>query len=381
MFDYVIVGGGVAGCILAERLTSNGKTVLIIEKRHHIGGNAYDYYDRNGILVHKYGPHIFHTASKPLFEYLSTFTEWHLYQHKVLAVVEDKLVPVPFNINSLYAVFSDQMAKKLENLLLKQYNFSQEIPILDLIQSNKDELKFLAKFIYQNIFYHYTVKQWGLRPDELDKAVTARVPVVVSRDDRYFHDSYQAMPLEGYTPMFTKMLNKKSVKIMLNTDYKEVLTREKNTFSLFGKPFNGSVIYTGPIDYFFDYSEGELPYRSLRFEFESVHEEFTQPVGTVNYPNNYEFTRITEFKHITGQKAPYTTIVYEYPENYDTSKEPYYPVPRPENKALYQKYAEEAKKIKNFHLIGRLAEYKYYNMTQVMENALELADHLEKGKK
>ncbi len=376
MFDHVIVGGGVAGCICAERLADKGKTVLIIERRNHIGGNAYDYYDRNGILVHKYGPHIFHTANKALFEYLSKFTEWHLYQHKVLAVVEDKLVPVPFNLNSLHALYSEQMANKLENILLKQFNYTQEIPILDLIQSDKTELKFLAKFIYQNIFYNYTVKQWGLRPDELDKSVTARVPVVISRDDRYFHDAYQAMPLEGYSPMFEKMLNNRKIKILLNTDYKEVMQFNGGNVTLFDKEYSGDVIYTGQIDHLFDYREGELPYRSLRFEFESVHQEYTQPVGTVNYPNNYTFTRITEFKHITGQKAPYTTIVYEHPMEHTKTTEPYYPIPRPENKALYEKYADEAKKIKKLHLIGRLAEYKYYNMTQVMEKALELTDHL-----
>lgn len=363
--DWLVVGAGFTGCVLAERIaTQLNQKVLIVERRDHIGGNAYDYYDEHGVLVHKYGPHIFHTNSKKVWEYLSQFTEWRFYYHQVLAVVDGKKIPVPFNLNSLYALFPPKYAEKLEELLIKHYGFGVKVPILKMRESAEGDLRFLADYIYEKVFYGYTLKQWELRPEELDPSVTGRVPVYISRDNRYFQDRYQAMPRNGYTEMFRRMLRHPKIKILLNTDYREILGEVK---------FN-RMIYTGPIDEFFDYVYGPLPYRSIRFEFMTLNQELYQEVGTVNYPNEYDFTRITELKHLSGQQLPKTTIVIEYPEQYIPGKnEPYYPVPREENRELYEKYLKEAEKLKDEVLFaGRLADYRYYNMDQAVARALTL---------
>mgnify|MGYP001773276240 CR=1 FL=1 len=364
-FDYLIVGAGYSGCILAERIaTQLNKKVLIVEKRNHIGGNAFDYYDENGILVHKYGPHIFHTNSKKVWDYLSRFTEWNLYYHKVLAVVDGKKIPIPFNLNSLYQVFPKKYAEKLEKQLIETFGYGTKIPILKLKESVSGDLKFLADFIYEKIFLNYTVKQWGYKPEDLDPSVTARVPIYISRDDRYFQDIYQGLPKYGYTKMFENMLNHRNIHILLNTDYRDVIEDIK-----FDK-----LVYTGPVDYFFDYIHGELPYRSLRFEFKAINSEYFQEVAQINYPNDYDFTRITEFKHMTGQKSKLTTIAYEYPEPYITGKnEPYYPIPKSENLEIYNKYVKEINKLNGVaYFVGRLADYRYYNMDQIVARALSV---------
>ncbi|AKM20399.1 MULTISPECIES: UDP-galactopyranose mutase [Geobacillus] len=377
MFDYVVVGAGFAGAVIAERIaTQLNEKVLVIEKRNHIGGNAYDYYDENGILVHKYGPHIFHTRSREVWDYLSQFTDWHLYHHHVLGSIDGKKVPIPFNLNTLHELLPESFARPLEEKLVSKFGYNVKVPILKLRETDDKDLKFLADFVYEKVFLNYTTKQWGMKPEELDPTVTGRVPVYISRDNRYFQDAYQGMPKEGYTKIFEKLLSHSNIKLMLNTDYKEVIDIDvKNgKISLFGQEFKGILVYTGKIDEFFNYEFGELPYRSLRFEFENIQKEFVQPVGTINYPNEYQFTRITEFKHLTGQEHSSTTIVKEYPQGYERNVKgkdiPYYPIPKKENLELYAKYKEWARQFPHVFFVGRLAEYRYYDMDAVIARAL-----------
>jgi len=353
-FDYLIVGAGFAGSVLAERLARGlDQRVLIVDKRPHIGGNAYDRYDDAGILIHPYGPHIFHTNSAEIFDYLSQFTEWRPYQHRVLASVDGQLVPLPINldtVNRLYGLklSSFEMEQWLETVAEKK----------DRVQTSEDVVvNKVGRDLYNKFFRGYTRKQWGLDPSELDASVTARVPTRTNRDDRYFADTYQAMPLQGYTRMFERMLDHPNIKVMLNTDYREIVDL---------MPWK-HMVYTGPIDAFFNYRHGKLPYRSLEFRHVNVPREQFQAVGTVNYPNDYAYTRISEFKHITGQHAPTTSVVYEYPR---ADGDPYYPVPRAENAATYRKYEAEAEALTNVTFVGRLATYKYYNMDQVVGQAL-----------
>ena len=362
MFDYLIVGAGYSGSVVAERIASQlNKKVLIVDKRNHIGGNAYDYYNEHGILIHKYGPHIFHTNAKHVWDYLSNFTRWRQYFHKVLVVIDGKKVPLPFNINSIYKCFPPNLAARLEDKLIERFGYNKKVPILNLMNTTDKDLKFLSDFIYSNVFLNYNIKQWGLKPEELDKSVTARVPIFIGRDDRYFNDKYQGIPAHGYTALFKNILNHKNIFVLLNTDYKEVLDCIK---------FN-KLIYTGPIDYFFDYQFGKLPYRSLRFDFVTVNNEYFQEVAQINYPNDYDYTRITEFKHLTGQKTNMTTIAYEYPQKYFPDKnDPYYPILNEKNNDLFKKYYKETKKLKEVIFLGRLADYKYYNMDQVVARAL-----------
>lgn len=374
MFDYVIVGAGYAGAVMAERIaTQLNKRVLIIEKRNHTAGNCYDLKDENNILIHKYGPHLLHTNNKKVFNYLSQFTKWDIYNHEVLAMIDGKKVPIPFNINTLYEVFPDTLAKKLEDKLLQEFDYNSKVPILELKKSTDKDLQFLAEFVYEKIFVHYTAKQWGMKPEDMDGAVTARVPIFVGRDNRYFNDTYQIVPSNGYTKLFENMLNHKNIKIMTNTDFKEVCKITENGFELMDSKFKGKIIYTGQIDELFDYKFGDLPYRSVDMQFESIDKEYYQESGTVNYPNNYDFTRITEFKHIHPTKSDKTTILKEYPQEYikDTNT-PYYPIFTDENQERYSEYLEYSKKFDNLILLGRLAEYKYYDMDDMVERVLEV---------
>lgn len=375
MFDFVIVGAGFAGSVMAERIASQlGKKVLVIEKRWHIGGNCYDFRDENNILVHKYGPHLFHTDYEDVFKYLSRFTEWEEYHHHVLAFVDGKKVPIPFNLNTIHKLFSLSLADRLEKKLLETFTYNARVPILELKQSTDSDLKFLADFVYEKIFVHYTAKQWGKKPEELDGAVTARVPVFIGRDDRYFHDSYQAVPKNGYVRLFEKMLSHPNIKLMLNTDFKEVVRlTDRGGFELFGQPFSGKVIYTGMIDELFGYRFSQLPYRSIEMRFETRETELFQEAAVINYPNDYDFTRITEFKHIHRVKTSKTTILKEYPVPYDREHNiPYYPFFTPENRKQYEKYREHASTWLNLVLLGRLAEYRYYDMDDVVKKALGL---------
>lgn len=374
MIDYIVVGSGLAGVVMAERIaTQLNKKVLIIEKRNHIGGNCYDFKDENNILVHKYGPHLFHTNNKDVIDYLSKFTSWDIYNHEVLCFIDGKKVPIPFNFNTLYEVFPNQKAKALEAKLLETYDYNSKVPILELKKSTDKDLQFLADFIYEKIFVNYTAKQWGMKPEEMDSAVTARVPVFIGRDNRYFNDSYQMLPSNGYTSMINNMLNHKNIKIMLNTDFKEICTIKDKDFYLFDKKFDGKVIYTGQIDELFDYKFGDLPYRSVNMQFETIEKDFYQEKATVNYPNDYDFTRITEFKHIHPINTPKTTILKEYPQEYVRNKNtPYYPIFTNENQNKYNQYLEYSKEFKNLILVGRLAEYKYYDMDDIVTRALEV---------
>ncbi len=354
MFDYLIVGAGFAGSVLAERLAGGSdKKVLICDKRSHIAGNAYDLYNDDGVLIHKYGPHIFHTNSPEVFEYLSRFTDWREYQHRVLASVDGMLLPMPINldtINKLYGLnltsfevedFFKSVAEKCETVRTSE----------DVVVSK------VGRELYEKFFRNYTRKQWGLDPSELDASVTSRVPTRTNRDDRYFTDSYQAMPKHGYTRMFEKMLAHSNIKIMLNCDYREIADQIKFK----------EMIYTGPVDAFFDYRYGKLPYRSLEFKHETHDREKFQDAPVVNYPNEQAFTRITEFKYLTGQEHKKTSVVYEFPQG---EGDPYYPIPRKENAEIYAKYKTLAETRSDVHFVGRLATYKYYNMDQIVAQAL-----------
>ncbi|MBD2041714.1 UDP-galactopyranose mutase [Microcoleus sp. FACHB-672] len=356
MFDYLIVGAGFSGSVLADRLAREcNKKVLIVDTRNHIGGNAYDCYDESGLLIHKYGPHIFHTNSREVFEYLSQFTEWRRYEHRVIASVDGQLVPIPINldtINKLYGL-------KLTSFEVEEF-FKSVAEQKEYIRTSEDVVvSKVGRELYEKFFRNYTRKQWGLDPSELDKSVTARVPTRTNRDDRYFTDTYQAMPLHGYTRMFERMLTHPNIKIMLNTDYREI----QNII-----PYR-EMIYSGPVDEFFNYRFGKLPYRSLEFKHETHNMPKYQPEAVVNYPNEHLYTRITEFKYLTGQEHSKTSIVYEFPR---AEGDPYYPVPRPENAEVYKKYKALADATPGVHFVGRLATYKYYNMDQVVAQALTI---------
>jgi UDP-galactopyranose mutase len=376
MFNYIVVGSGFAGSVIAERIANVlNQKVLIIEKRNHIGGNCYDYRDENNIIVHKYGPHLFHTDYKEVFDYLSNFTDWHIYHHKVLAFVDGKKVPLPFNLNSIYEVFPQELAKRLEVKLIEKYGYGTKIPILELLKEEDQDLKFLANYVYEKIYKNYTMKQWGLKPEEISPQVTARVPIYVSRDNRYFTDKYQGVPKDGYTKIFERMLSHPNIKIMLNTDFKEVISIdiENKKIYFLGQEFKGKLIFTGMIDELFNFKYGFLPYRSLDLRFEIIEQEYYQEAPVINYPNDYDFTRITEFKHIHPVKSDKTTILKEYPKAYQPNVDiPYYPVLTKENQELYNKYKEEADKFENLVLVGRLAEYRYYDMDDVVKRALEV---------
>lgn len=325
--------------------------MVVVDRRKHIGGNAFDHYDDHGVLVHRYGPHIFHTNSPKVWEYLSRFTEWRPYYHRVLGVVEGRLVPIPFNLNSIRLLFPPRLAESLEEKLVKAFGYGARVPILKLKEVEDEDLRFLADYVYRNVFEGYTLKQWGVRPEELSPSVTVRVPVLVSRDDRYFQDTYQAMPKHGYTRLFERLLSHPNIRVVLGMDWKEAEREVRFR----------RVAYTGPMDEFFGYAYGPLPYRSLRFRFEHHLQEVFQPVAQVNYPNEHAFTRVTEFKHLTGQPHPTTTVAYEYPEAYTPGgNEPYYPVPKEENQEVYERYLAEAKGLKSVVFAGRLADYRYY---------------------
>ncbi len=360
MFDYLIVGAGFAGSVLAERLARAGKRVLICDKRPHIGGNAFDHYDAAGILVHKYGPHIFHTGSKRIFDYLSQFTLWRAYEHRVLAHVDGKHVPFPINVDTVNALYG--LTLDAEQAAAYFARVAERLPGAPRTSETAVTSK-VGRDLYEKFFKNYTLKQWGLDPSQLDASVASRVPARADHDSRYFTDQYQAMPLRGYTHMFENMLDHKRITIALNVDYRDLLSEVKY----------GELIYTGPVDAFFDYRYGKLPYRSIEFKFETHDKEVFQPGAVVNFPNEHEYTRITEFKYLTGQTHSKTSVVYEYPRE---DGDPYYPVPRPENAEVYAKYKALADAAHGVHFVGRLATYRYYNMDQVVGQSLALFEKL-----
>jgi UDP-galactopyranose mutase len=359
MFDYLIVGAGFAGSVCAERLARLGYRVVICDSRPHVGGNAYDHFDEAGIQVHKYGPHIFHTACERIFLYLSRFTEWRTYQHKVLAHVDGKILPFPINIDTVNRLYG----LELDAAGVEAFFRARAVAIGHPRTSEEAVVSKIGRELYEKFFKNYTRKQWGLDPSELDASVAARVPARTNHDDRYFTDEFQVMPLHGYTQMFQRMLSHPNITVVLGADYRELAPELDYE----------QMIYTGPIDAFFDHRFGKLPYRSLEFKFETHDREVFQSGPVINYPNEHAYTRITEFKYLTGQQHEKTSVVYEFPR---ADGDPYYPVPRPQNAELYRKYKALAEATPNVHFVGRLATYKYYNMDQVVGQALALIDSM-----
>lgn len=365
----LIVGCGLSGVVLAERLAKElGEEVLIIDKRSHIGGNIYDYKDKQtGITVHQYGPHVFHTKNKQVWDYLSQFTEWHRFMYRVKAVIDGIEVNIPFNLDSLHKVFPHYLAEKLEKKLIDKFGYNKKIPILELRRRNDRDLEFLADYIYVKVFLGYTVKQWGVKPEELDPSVSGRVPVYTSRDSRYFQDEYQGIPAAGYTAMVQNMLDHPLIKIRLNTDFKEIR----------GQIEYERLFFTGAIDEYFDYELGKLPYRSLDIVFKTHDKEYLQSGPQLNFPENYDYTRSVEYKYYLDEKSTQTVVSYEYPCPYENGKnERYYPIPDEDNQKLYERYLQRAAQLKNVYFLGRLGDYKYYNMDQTVERALNLFEEM-----
>lgn len=363
-YDYMIVGAGFAGSVIAERLAQGmGQQVLLLDRREHIGGNAYDYYDESGVLVHRYGPHIFHTNAERIVDYLSRFTEWRPYEHRVLASIDGYLVPIPINLTTLNTLFNASMTSEEAERFL-----ADRAEPVEMIRTSEDVVvNQIGRELYNKFFRGYTRKQWGLDPSSLDKSVTGRIPTRTNVDDRYFTDTFQIMPRDGYTVMFERMLSHPSIDILLNTDFKAV--RDCVSYK--------HLIYCGPIDEYFELCFGLLPYRSLRFQHENLKQERFQPVAVVNFPDeSVPYTRITEYKHLTGQTHHSTSISYEFP---CADGDPYYPVPRPENAKLYRRYKNLADQLPNVTFLGRLGTYKYYNMDQVVGQALALYQRIKEA--
>ena len=382
--DVLIVGAGYAGAVAARALADRGKRVLVLERRSHVGGNAYDRLDGAGVLIHQYGPHIFHTNDRRVYDWLSRFTRWRDYEHRVVADLPNgnggrMTFPVPFNLASLERAYGQERGRALGDKLMAAYGAEKKVTILELRHSGDPEIRQVADYVYEHVFVHYTMKQWGQTPEEIDPNTTARVPVFLSRDDRYFQDAYQGMPLEGYTPMFQRMLDHPGITVELGTDALGRLDLSGEVLKVDGAPFAGAVIYTGQADELFAFRFGPLPYRTLDFQFRTLPQDDFQGYGTVNYTVDRDYTRITEFKHLTGQVKPgVTTVVEEYSRSYTGApgEIPYYAVISPDNNALYAKYKAEADKFPGLHLLGRLAEYKYYNMDAIAGRALDLAERL-----
>ena len=364
MQEVLIVGAGISGAVIANRYSSQKDTqITVIDRLDHIAGNCYDYRDDNNIMIHKYGSHIFHTSEKDVWQFLRQFTGFNTYMHRVVAVIEGNELPIPFNFNTIQMAFPKTLANRIEQKLLSKFQYGTKIPIKDFMEQDDEDLRFLAQYIYENVFLHYTEKQWGKDPSQIDGAVTARVPVYLSRDDRYFQNTYQGIPLEGYTAMIRKMLDRPNIAIKLNTDAKEY------DFSQYDEVF-----FTGAIDELMDYQLGQLPYRSVHFEQETYNMEHYQSGAAVNYPNNYDFTRIHEYKYYLNDKSPNTVIAKEYSEDFVPGKnDRYYPVPSDENTELYNRYLALAKeKYPNMHFLGRLGDYRYYDMDKAVKRALDL---------
>lgn len=378
-YQAIVIGAGLSGAVMAERMANQlNWRVLVIEQRPHIGGNCFDEYDPHGVLVHRYGPHLFHTDNPEVWQYLSQFTKWHQYQHKVVADIDGKLVPIPFNLNSIDLCFPSERAAMISKALLERFGEGSKVPILKLRQESNPLLVDLADFVYDKVFVNYTTKQWGVTPEKIAAEVTARVPVVVSRDDHYFSDPWQAVPKQGYRTLFERMLSHPNIEVQLSTPMSSriALDWDTNTINLDGRTFNGPLVYTGMLDKLMSDSASRLSYRSLRFEFTHLQRNRFQTVATVNYPNSEAYTRITEFKHLTGQNHPGTTIVREYPATFagNTDDEPYYPMFTAEDQNLYRDLAERLVAIPQIIALGRLAQYRYFDMDDAVANALAQFD-------
>lgn len=381
LYDVIVIGAGYAGATCARRLAETcGSRVAVLERRNHIAGNAYDCLDAAGILIHKYGPHIYHTYNERVHQFLSRFTEWTDYQHKVLANIHGTLMPVPFNHTSLKLAFGEEHGEHLYEKLVATFGENKKVPIMELREKNDAELAEVADYVYENVFLHYTMKQWGKTPDQIDPSVTGRVPVFIGDDDRYFPQApHQGMPVDGYTRLFERMLDHDLIDVFLEVDARDLLGFSSDGITVRERPYGGEIIYTGPLDELFDYDLGALPYRTLDMVFETLDKDQFQPVGTVNYTTSEDFTRITEFKNMTGQVVPgKTTIMREYSKAYEpgSGQTPYYAIIEDETQALYRRYRERVEGLLNFHPVGRLAEYRYYDMDAVCASALELSDEI-----
>lgn len=367
VISNLVVGAGFSGATVARLLADRGEKVTVIEKKDHVAGNCYDYRDRNGIMIHKYGSHIFHTSDKRVWDFIRRFTDFNLYMHKVRGVIDGIETQIPFNLNTLYDVFPKTLAERLEKKLLDVYGYGKKVPILEFQKQNDVDLQFLAQYVYEKVFLHYTMKQWGYSPDEVDGAVTARVPVYISKDDRYFQDTYQGIPLNGYTEVVKAMLAHSNIDVRLNTD-----------FSNSDASGYDRIFYSGPIDELLGYRFGALPYRSVRFDMIEMDSEHYLSNAVVNYPCNYDFTRVHEYKYYLGDKTERTVITKEYSESFECGKnERYYPIPKDENVALYRKYLDAARKdYGNMHFIGRLGDYRYYDMDKAILRAMDVVDSI-----
>lgn len=399
----LIVGSGISGITAARLLAEQGHPITLIDQRAHIGGNCYDHWDKNGICVHDYGTHIFHTDNKAIWTFLSRFTQWYPYQHKVSGLIEGQLVPIPFNLNSIHQVFPAKLAERLEDKLLEQFGYAVKVPILKLRETDDADLKFLADYVYQHIFSFYTQKQWDLNPEALDPVVTGRVPVYISKDNRYFQNRYQGIPLNGYTALFENMLDHPNITVKLNTRYdaiKALINRKEKDGKAAQDSIKADVIlYSGPIDEYYDYVLGELPYRSERFEFIEINRRYFQSGAVINYPNNYTFTRIGEYKYFLDTESDKTVVSYEYPEPFIRGKnERYYPIINESNQALYRQYQVKAEQDRSalkksipthqprnaevgsvavpVYFFGRLGDYQYYDMDKAIERAFALVKEI-----
>jgi len=362
-----VVGAGFSGATIANLIASKtGEEVVVIDKKNHIAGNSYDFRDESGIMIHKYGSHIFHTNSLTVWNFLKQFTDLNTYMHKVVGYLDGIETHIPFNFNTLYDVFPKTLAQRLEEKLLDKFEYNSKVPILEFQKQNDEDLKFLANYVYEKIFLHYTTKQWGVSPRDVDGAVTARVPVYLSKDNRYFQDKYQGIPLGGYTKTIKNMLTHKNIKVKLETDFKDINTSEYDR-----------IFYTGPIDEYYDYKFGQLPYRSVNFKFERYEKPYYQSNAVINYPCNYDFTRIHEYKYYLDDKSDTTVIAKEYSEFFELGKnERYYPIPNTQNTELYNKYLNLAQKEENVYFLGRLGDYKYYDMDKAVLRAIELFEEV-----
>ena len=363
MKKNLVVGAGFSGAVIANLIADKlNEEVVIVDKKNHIAGNCYDYRDENDIMIHKYGSHIFHTNSEKVWNFITRFTEFNNYKHMVLGIIDGIETHIPFNFNTLYDVFEKSKAETLEKKLLSIFELDTKVPILEFQKQNDEDLKILAKFVYEKIFLYYTQKQWGSAPEGVDGSVTARVPVYLSRDNRYFQDKYQGIPKEGYTQVVKNILEHKNITIKLNTEFKDV---DSSNFD--------RIFYTGPIDEFFEYRFGELPYRSVNFKFETYNQPYFQSNSVVNYPTSEEFTRIHEYKYYLDDKSDKTVIAKEFSEPFELGKnERYYPIPKEENAELYSKYLELSKTLENVYFLGRLGDYKYYDIDKAILRAIEL---------
>lgn len=380
-YDVLVIGAGYAGATCARRLAEVcGFRVCVMERRNHIAGNAYDSIDDAGVLVHNYGPHIYHTTKERVHSFLSRFTDWTDYEHKVLANIYGELMPVPFNHKSILMAFGEERGEELYSKLVGAFGENKKVPIMELRNRDDEDLNELADYVYENVFLQYTMKQWGKTPDEIDPAITGRVPIFVGDDDRYFPTAtWQGMPEEGYTKMFERMLDHDLIDVYLDVDARDIVEIDESHVIVCNRPYGGDVVYTGPLDELFGFDLGQLPYRSLDMKFETLDVDKFQPVGTVNYTTSEDFTRITEFKNLTGQQLEgKTTIMKEYPREYiaNCGMTPYYAILEEDNIELYNQYRKRVKGLLNFHPVGRLAEYRYYDMDGVVESALELSDFI-----